>query len=69
MTRKTYYAVARTIRLQYEEAVRRNRRGAVAVTLEELVMNLADAFAEDNDRFDPQRFYEAALGWKLNIAP
>lgn len=57
MTRKDYEAVAKAIR---EERLNWVGNGQVQLALNYLAGTLANGFAEGNERFDRQKFKEAA---------
>lgn len=59
ITRKHYKKIAEVIR-EEADAMGGNIGGYAAVT--SLALTLADVFAEDNPRFDKQRFMKAC-GW------
>lgn len=63
-SKKTYIRVAQTLRGEYETAKMHTNftREAVMTQVENITASLADIFAQENERFDRMRFYQAALG-------
>lgn len=59
MTRKDYIKVADMLAGEFALARHDNTVGAVAA-LRNVTFGIADIFAQDNPRFDRQRFYTAA---------
>lgn len=59
MNKKHYVKIAKAIKKEHE-AIGANIGGSVALV--SLMLTLGEIFAEDNERFNKEKFY-AACGW------